>query len=61
MRGEADKNTNGVIELGELYDYVRTNVSEKASLELKRDQTSVLLPSEESAGDKLRIPVAKYR
>ncbi len=61
MRGEADKNTNGVVELGELYDYVRTNVSEKASLELNRDQTPVLLPSEESAGDKLRIPVAKYR
>ncbi|MDO9529694.1 MAG: caspase family protein [Syntrophales bacterium] len=61
MRGEADKNANGVVELGELYDYVRTNVSEKASLELNRDQTPVLLPSEESAGDKLKIPVAKYR
>ncbi|MCK4820710.1 caspase family protein, partial [bacterium] len=28
MRGDADKNMNGVVDLGELYDYVRTNVSE---------------------------------
>ena len=61
MRGEADKNGNGTIELGELYDYVKTNVSEKASLELNRDQTPVLLPSTEAAGVKLKLPVAKIK
>jgi hypothetical protein len=61
MRGEADKNENGLIELGELYDYVKTNVSEKASLELNRDQTPVLLPSADTADNRLKIPVAKIR
>ncbi|MBC8199735.1 MAG: caspase family protein [Desulfobacteraceae bacterium] len=61
IRGEADINRNDVVELGELYRYVRTNVSEKASLELNRDQTPVLLPSEVSAGDRLKIPVTRTR
>jgi|GEM_PF-1495758 len=61
MRGEADKNGNGIVELGELYDYVRANVSEKASLELNRDQTPVLLPSTETVSLKLKLPVAKIR
>ncbi|BCB96058.1 hypothetical protein JZK55_09800 [Dissulfurispira thermophila] len=60
MRGEADKNENGMIELGELYDYVKTSVSEKASLELNRDQTPVLLPSD-THKEKLKVPVAKIR
>ena len=61
IRGEADTNRNDVVELGELYRYVRTNVSEKASLELNRDQTPVLLPSEVSAGGRLKIPMARTR
>lgn len=61
MRGEADKNGNSIIELGELYDYVKTNVSEKASLELNRDQTPVLLPSADTADNRLKIPVAKIK
>ena len=61
MRGEADKNGNGSIELGELYDYVKINVSEKASLELNRDQTPVLLPSADTAPDRLKIPMAKIK
>lgn len=61
MRGEADKNGNGTIELGELYDYVKTNVSEKASLELNRDQTPVLLPSADTAPHRLKMPMAKIK
>ena len=61
IRGEADTNNNSVVELGELYHYVKTNVSEKASLELNRDQTPVLLPSEDSAGDRLEIPMTRTR
>lgn len=61
MRGEADKNGNGTIELGELYDYVKTNVSEKASLELNRDQTPVLLPSADTAPHRLKMPMTKIK
>lgn len=61
MRGEADKNGNGMIELGELYDYVKTNVSEKASLELNRDQTPVLLPSADTAPHRLKMPMTKIK
>lgn len=61
IRGEADTNKNSVVELGELYRYVKTNVSEKASLELNRDQTPVLLPSEDSAVGRLKIPMARTR
>ena len=61
MRGEADKNGNGMIELGELYDYVKINVSEKASLELNRDQTPVLLPSADTAPHRLKMPMTKIK
>jgi hypothetical protein len=61
IQGEADKNRNGVVELGELYQYVRINVSETASLELNRDQTPILLPSEPTARDRLKIPVARTK
>jgi WD40 repeat protein len=44
MKGEADKNKDNTIALQELYDYVRSNVSTTASIELNRDQTPVLLP-----------------
>ncbi|MBF0329879.1 MAG: caspase family protein [Nitrospirae bacterium] len=59
MRGEADKDGNGIIELGELYDYVKTNVSDKASLDLNRDQTPVLFPFSDAANSRLKMPVAK--
>ena len=58
MSGEADRDTNGTIEIGEMYDYVRKNVSDTASIELNRDQTPVLLPSAEVAGNRLKIPLA---
>jgi hypothetical protein len=61
MRGDADTDMNGKIELGELYHYVRSNVSERASLELNRDQTPVILPPVDNAKDKLKIVVTRYR
>ncbi|MEW6601350.1 MAG: caspase family protein, partial [Nitrospirota bacterium] len=47
MKGHADKDNNNRIELHELYDYVRENVSETASTELNREQMPVLLPDME--------------
>ncbi|MBI5748699.1 MAG: caspase family protein [Nitrospinae bacterium] len=61
MRGEADRNKNGMVEIGELYEYVKTNVSEKASIELNRDQIPVILPSTEIVGERIKIPVVKIR
>lgn len=58
MRGEADTEKIGVVDLGSLFAYVRRNVSEKALVEFNRDQTPVFLPSE-SPGSKLKIPVSK--
>lgn len=61
LRGEADKKRAGAVELGDLYNYVKANVSEKASLELNRDQTPILLPSEATITDQLKIPVVRTR
>lgn len=43
LRGDADADRDGVVNLGELYPFVRENVSSRASRELNRDQTPVLL------------------
>jgi uncharacterized caspase-like protein len=43
LRGDADADRDGVVSLGELYPFVRENVSSRASRELNRDQTPVLL------------------
>jgi hypothetical protein len=49
------------VELGDLFQYVKTNVAEKASLELNRDQTPVMLPSEDKAADQLKVPIVRTR
>ncbi len=61
LRGEADKKRQGAVNIGELYQYVKTNVSEKASLELNRDQTPILLPSDSKFADQLNVPVVRTR
>lgn len=61
MRGEADTDGNGIVELIELYEYVKANVSEKASLELNRDQIPLLLPQLNVASKRFRIPIAKTK
>ena len=61
MRGEASRDKEGTVELGGLYEFVKKNVTETASLELNRDQTPVLLPSEITVRDKLRVPISRAR
>jgi len=61
MRGEASRDKTGTVELGGLYEFVKKNVAETASLELNRDQTPVLLPAELTARDKLKVPISRAR
>jgi uncharacterized caspase-like protein len=61
IRGDADIEKQGVIDLGSLYRYVSTAVSEKASLEFNRDQTPVLLQSTVLAAERAKMPVARTR
>lgn len=48
LRGDADGDKDGTVSLGELFPYVRAQVSERASRELNRDQTPVLLGGAEA-------------
>jgi len=61
LRGEASKDKEGTVELGGLYEFVQKNVAETASLEMNRDQTPMLLPSEYAVKDKLNVPISKAR
>jgi len=61
MRGEADLKRTGSVELGDLFQYVKANVAEKASLELNRDQTPVLLPSNDKAAGQSKVKVVRTR
>lgn len=61
LRGEADKERTGAVNLEGLYNYVKATVAEKASLELNRDQTPVLLSSESANKDRLKIQVVRTR
>ncbi|MEK7196942.1 MAG: caspase family protein [Nitrospirota bacterium] len=61
IRGDADIEKQGVVNLGSLYQYVSTKVSEKASLEFNRDQTPVLLQSAVLAAERTKMPVARTR
>jgi uncharacterized caspase-like protein len=44
LRGEADKNSNGWVELGECYEYVKDNVYKTARKSLYTEQEPTLLP-----------------
>lgn len=61
MRGEASRDREGTVDLGGLYEFVKKNVAETASLEMNRDQTPVLLPAEFTVGEKLRVPISRAR
>ena len=61
MRGEASQNSEGTVELGGLYQFVKKNVAETASLELNRDQTPVLLPAAQTDKSKLKVQVSRSR
>lgn len=54
MRGDADK--DGTVTVAELYPFVRVGVSERASRELNRDQTPVLIGG---AGERGAVPVSR--
>lgn len=56
MRGDADKDKDGTVTLAELYPFVRGGVSERASRELNRDQTPVLIGG---SGERGELPVAR--
>ena len=60
IRGEADKNGSGVVNVGELYEYVKQNVTRRASLEFNRDQTPDLLPGK-ATGSVLSLPIARTK
>ena len=55
LRGSADRDKNGFVEIEELFDFVSAEVSGVASVELNRDQTPVLLPSREQIGKRGNI------
>ncbi|MBI4683313.1 MAG: caspase family protein [Nitrospirae bacterium] len=59
MKGDADKDNNNNVELQELYDYVKENVSETASTELNRDQIPVLLPEQQKTTSVIEITRVK--
>ena len=61
IRGDADVKKQGIVDLGSLYRYVRSKVSEKASLEFNRDQTPVFLPSEITSGERMEMKVSRTR
>ena len=55
LRGEADSDANGTVEVHELYGYASKKVASVASEEFNRDQTPVLQPSAEQLGDRRKI------
>lgn len=60
LRGEADSDKSGTVEVDELFQYVRNGVSSIASEELNRDQTPLLQPPLEriDGRGKIQITVA---
>lgn len=55
MRGAADSDASGTVEVHELYDYASKKVSSVASEELNRDQTPMLQPTIEQLGERRKI------
>ncbi len=59
LRGEADKDGNGSVEVDELYDFVKEQVTKVASEKLNRDQTPLIIPAQDSLGAKGKIQIAR--
>jgi formylglycine-generating enzyme required for sulfatase activity len=57
--GSADRNRDGFITLRELFPYVREKVASMAVEELDREQTPILLPGEDSLGERMDLKLAK--
>lgn len=56
LRGDADADRDGAITLGEIYPFVRREVSARASRELNRDQTPVMYGG---SGPRAALPVVR--
>lgn len=54
LKGEADADKNGWVDIKELYEYVTPNVS-KTARRMNREQNPTLLPSPEILGERLKI------
>jgi len=57
LRGEADTDSNGLVEVDELYEYTKNGVTKVAAEALNRDQTPLLLPSPELLGTRGKVPI----
>ncbi len=57
LRGDADKDGNGAVDVNELYEYIRKRVTVVASEELNRDQTPLLMPPPEVLGKRGAISI----
>ncbi|MBI5747057.1 MAG: caspase family protein [Nitrospirae bacterium] len=55
LRGEGDSNQDGTVRLSELFQYVQSNVTDKAA-EMNRDQTPVLNPPLTELGERAGLP-----
>lgn len=58
LRGDADSDENGAVNVGELYEYVQRNVTKVASESLNRDQTPLLLPGRDAIAGREKLPIA---
>lgn len=55
LRGEADKNKDGTIDLAELFEYVRPQVERTARRDFNNDQTPQLMGSAEMLKKGIRL------
>lgn len=59
LRGEADKDGNGTIQVEELYDFVKDQVARVASEKLNRDQTPLMIPAPDTLGPKGKYQITR--
>lgn len=57
LRGEADRDNNGTVDVEELYEFVKKGVTAVASEELNRDQTPILQPPPEHIGKRGKVGI----
>jgi hypothetical protein len=60
VRGQADANGNGWVEMGEIVSYLREQVP-KGAAELKKEQVPVVTPEVEPDGPIGTYPVSKAK
>jgi hypothetical protein len=60
VRGQADANGNGWVEMGEIVSYLREQVP-KGAVELKKEQVPVVTPEVEPDGPIGTYPVSKAK